>query len=74
MGDWTMVNSLTLSLMTMSYVVGEVAHWLIAVTSKDLATDIGFGTKKCFSNGTISTINKTCTSIGDELRQGITLL
>jgi len=41
-----------LGLLTLSYMVGEVAHFLVAVTSKDLARSIGFGDMQCYANST----------------------
>ena len=59
MSDWSRSNVLTLSLVTLSYVVGEIAHFLIAVTSKSVANDIGYGTKKCFTKNEDDVVNKT---------------
>eukprot|EP00092_Neocalanus_flemingeri_P009696 GFUD01010442.1.p1 GENE.GFUD01010442.1~~GFUD01010442.1.p1 ORF type:complete len:486 (+),score=62.98 GFUD01010442.1:259-1716(+) len=47
---WSNVG--VLGLLTLSYMVGEVAHFLIAVTSKDLANSVGFGDMKCYTNMT----------------------
>jgi len=46
--QWSNVG--VLGLLTLSYMVGEVAHFLIAVTSKDLARSIGFGDMRCYAN------------------------
>ena len=40
----------TLGLLTLSYMVGEVAHFLPAITSKDLAESLQFGDKRCYSS------------------------
>jgi len=48
--EWSNVG--VLGLLTLSYMVGEVAHFLINVTSKDLARSIGFGDLKCYANNT----------------------
>ena len=48
--EWSNVG--VLGLLTLSYMVGEVAHFLINVTSKDLARSIGFGDLKCYANTT----------------------
>jgi len=40
----------TLALLTLSFMVGEVAHFLPTVTSKALANSIGFGDMACYSN------------------------
>jgi len=42
----------TLTLLTLSFMVGEVAHFLPTVTSKALANSIGFGDMACYSNVT----------------------
>ena len=46
--EWSDIG--VLGLLTLSYMVGEVAHFLIAVTSKDLANSVGFGDMKCYTN------------------------
>ena len=40
----------TLGLLTLSYMVGEVAHFLPAITSKDLAGSLEFGDQRCYSS------------------------
>ena len=40
----------TLGLLTLSYMVGEVAHFLPAITSKDLAESLEFGDQRCYSS------------------------
>jgi len=37
-----------LVVLTCSYLVGEIAHFLTAVTSKHIANSIGFGEQKCY--------------------------
>ena len=37
-----------LSLLTASYVVGELSHFLIGVTSRDVARKIHYGDSACF--------------------------
>jgi len=46
-----------LLLLTLSYLVGEMGHFLLGATSREIARDIGYGDKACFQgeNGTIST-------------------
>ncbi len=43
-----------LSLLTLCYVFGELGHFLIGVTSRDVARDIHYGDLACFTtnNGT----------------------
>ena len=40
-----------LSLMTLSYIVGELTHFLINTTSREVAREVEFGEKSCFMNG-----------------------
>ena len=35
--DWTLTNIFYLSLMTLGYIFGEIAHFLINTTSKEVA-------------------------------------
>ena len=44
----------TLALLTMSFMVGEVAHFLPTVTSKAMANSIGFGDMRCYTNATMA--------------------
>ena len=37
-----------LSLMTLSYIVGELTHFLINTTSREVAREVEFGEKSCF--------------------------
>jgi len=56
--QWSNVG--VLGLLTLSYMVGEVAHFLIAVTSKDLARSIGFGDMQCYANNTRPELGTVC--------------
>jgi len=47
MTDWTPRNIYFLGLITAGYVVGEIAHFLIATTSKDVAQDVHYGDQTC---------------------------
>ena len=53
-----------LALLTLSYTVGEVAHFLIAVTSRQVASSIQFGDMKCFTNTTAT----DCANLPDKQR------
>ena len=48
MGDWTFKNSYFLALMTLGYVIGEVAHFLINTSSRATARDIHYGDQSCY--------------------------
>ena len=69
MSDWTLSKALVLGLLTCSYVVGEMAHFLIMVTSKSVAKDIGFGTMKCYRNESVEKINGTRDCNVEEIRE-----
>lgn len=45
--DWTPKNIYFLALITSGYVIGEIAHFLIATTSKDVANTVHYGDQKC---------------------------
>jgi len=72
MGDWALKNSYCLTLMTAAYIIGEIAHFLINTTGREVARDIHFGDKACFyneSSGDSSSHNKSsnnCTQIKDQ--------
>lgn len=40
-------NYYTLAIVTIGYVLGELGHYLIGVTSKQTATDLHYGDKSC---------------------------
>ena len=40
-----------LVLLTLSYLVGEMGHFMLGATSRDMARDIGFGDKECVPRG-----------------------
>ena len=54
---FTLANSSILALLTVSYIVGEISHFLIGTVSKKVAQDIEFGKKGCYdiSNSTVDT-------------------
>jgi len=45
--DWTPRNIYFLAIITSGYVIGEIAHFLIATTSKDVANTIPYGDQVC---------------------------
>jgi len=55
MGIMKHKSNYILLLMTLCYLVGEMGHFLLGATSRDIARDIGYGDKACFSiaNGTM---------------------
>jgi len=50
--DWTVTNIWYLALMTLGYIFGEIAHFLINTTSKEVARDVKFGNLACYFNET----------------------
>ena len=56
-----------LFLLTFSYVIGELSHFLLGVTSRDIARDLHYGDKACFpeSNELDSNQSDICSAFGD---------
>jgi len=72
MGDWNFKNSYGLGLLTLAYVFGEVAHFLIVSTSKEVAQDIHYGDMACMDrekgDNEIRTVSGVvCSDIDDSL-------
>ena len=58
-----------LSLMTLSYIVGELTHFLINTTSRAVAREVEFGDQSCFKNETIvggEELSVNCSSLKNE--------
>ena len=69
MGELTWGRVYYLSLMTLSYIVGELTHFLVNTTSRALARDLQFGDLSCFNNQTADTSEESqvnCTSLKEE--------
>lgn len=49
-GEWNRYNGSLLALLTVAYVFGEIAHYLIGVLSRDMSRDIDYGDYACYSN------------------------
>ena len=47
--DWTVTNIWYLALMTFGYIFGEIAHFLINTTSKEVARGKGVANIECTS-------------------------
>ena len=61
-------NTIILSLLTLAYIIGEIAHFLIGVVTRDMARDIHYGSMKCYDNETLShndSLTK-CTDLDNE--------
>ena len=65
MEDWSARNFYFLMLMTVGYVIGEIAHFLINTTGRAVARDVHFGDKSCYLNSTHhGSVNaSTCSAI-----------
>ena len=45
-------RGLQLSYLTVAYVFGEMSHYLVGVTSRDMAREIHYGDMACYDNKT----------------------
>ena len=63
---WRMSRVGTLGLLTLSFMVGEVAHFLPAITSKDLAESLQFGDQRCYSREDAVTGPGQCSGLSSE--------
>lgn len=52
MGELTMGKVYFLALMTLSYIVGELTHFLINTTSRDVAREVHYGEQACYESPT----------------------
>lgn len=60
--------SYALAVVSIGYVLGELGHYLIGVTSKDMAIDLHFGDVACQLNSTeyyLSELPYLCSSAND---------
>jgi len=68
--DWTFKNTYFLMLMTIGYIIGEIAHFLINTTNRAVARDVHFGDKSCYLNssfyGSDSVKGSTCSAKKNE--------
>lgn len=66
-----MVDSATylLSLLTVSNIFGEISHFLLGVTSRDIARDLHYGDRACFTKReALSGPTEICHSLKDHNR------
>ena len=47
MTDWSLKNTTFLAIITAGYIIGEIAHFLIATTSEDVANSVHYGDQVC---------------------------
>jgi len=65
----SMYNSYVLGVLTVGYVLGELGHYLIGVTSKQAAIDLDYGDKACQQNYTYFDRNELpqqCSAVLDQ--------
>ena len=63
-----------LALLTSSYLVGEMGHFMLGGTSRDMARDIGFGDKECVPRQNVTEIvTENVTENVTEVTQCMTL-
>ena len=51
--DWNIRSVYFLALMSLGYMIGEIAHFLIITTSRPVAREIQYGDKGCYYNNTL---------------------
>ena len=64
---FTVSNTITLGLLTLSFIIGEISHFLLGVVSKEMSQDIGFGKMKCYNQEPANeTLTFDCMDIEEE--------
>merc|ERR1712012_1329018 len=63
--NWSLGNSYCLFVLTLSYILGEIAHFLINTTAREVARDIHFGEEECYFNETVTELrdDNNCSSL-----------
>ena len=64
-GAWSWNRCYSLMVMTVAYIVGEVAHFLINTTGRAVAREIHFGESACFP-GNQSKLATNCTAVEEQ--------
>ena len=54
-----------LSYLTVAYVFGEMSHYLVGVTSRDMAREIHYGDMACYDNDSFSGESNSSIACGD---------
>jgi len=65
-GGWTFSKAMFLAYMSMAYIIGEIAHFMINTTSREVAQDIEYGDQGCLANKTIKNSGVTCSDFKNE--------
>jgi len=67
MEGWTVQKAIFLAYMSLSYIIGEIAHFLINTTSREVAREIEFGDQACYPRTNISSEGLAdCAKLKDE--------
>lgn len=64
-------NSYVLGILTIGYILGELGHYLIGVTSKQTAIELDYGDHACQQNNTLFTrteLPAQCSQIKNETK------
>lgn len=64
-------SSYVLAILTIGYILGELGHYLIGVTSKQMAIDLEYGDISCQQNNTMFTraeVTQQCSAVQNETR------
>jgi len=62
-GGWTFSKAMFLAWMSMAYIIGEIAHFMINTTSREVAQDIHYGDQACFANKSVENTGESCSSL-----------
>ena len=65
-GQWGWGRCYSLALMTVAYITGEVAHFLINTTGRAVAREVHFGELACFPSTNSTTNSTECAAAGSE--------
>ena len=68
---FTRQNSYTLALLTLSFIIGEISHFLISVVNMEVARDLHYGDLSCAQHPNESLRDQSFTSLKADLRQDI---
>ena len=66
MSDWSFKNTTFLAIITAGYIIGEIAHFLIATTSEDVANSVHYGDQACGARQEPEDSTLDCSSFSSE--------
>ena len=67
MSDWSFKNTTFLAIITAGYIIGEIAHFLIATTSEDVANSVHYGDQACGARQEAEDTTVDCSSFSSEV-------